>query len=58
VAAHFGYSLGVGAIPVKKFRYTDKHRDGSKKGRDVVLPAGHEISAALSSPFELRVELQ
>ena len=28
------------------------------RGRDVVLPAGHEISAALSSPFELRVELQ
>jgi hypothetical protein len=28
------------------------------RGRDVVLPAGHELSAALSSPFELRVELQ
>ena len=24
VAAHFGYSLGVGAIPVKKFAYADK----------------------------------
>jgi hypothetical protein len=28
------------------------------RGRDVVLPVGHEVSAALSSPFELRVELQ
>src|SRR5690554_4303296 len=27
VAAHFGVSLGVGAIPVKKFSYTDKRRD-------------------------------
>jgi len=37
VAAHFGYSLGVGAIPVKKFGFTDRHRDGSKKRREVVL---------------------
>ena len=40
VAAHFGYSLGVGAIPVKKFSFTDKRRDGSKKHSDVVLPRG------------------
>jgi ribonuclease R len=39
VAAHFGYSLGVGAIPVKKFGYTDKRRDGSKQRHDVVLPS-------------------
>jgi len=37
VAAHFGYSLGVGAIPVKKFGYTDKHRDGTKKRREIVM---------------------
>jgi ribonuclease R len=37
VAAHFGYSLGAGAIPVKKFRMTDRHRDGSKKSRDIVM---------------------
>ena len=37
VAAHFGYSLGVGAIPVKKFRVTDKRRDGSKIRKDIVL---------------------
>ena len=39
VAAHFGYSLGVGAIPVKKFAITDRHRDGSRKRRDIVLPS-------------------
>src|SRR5581483_11428715 len=27
VASHFGVSLGVGAIPVKKFSYADKRRD-------------------------------
>ena len=37
VAAHFGYSLGVGAIPVKRFGFTDKRRDGSKKRSEVVL---------------------
>jgi len=37
VAAHFGYSLGVGAIPVKKFGYTDRHRDGTKKHGEIVM---------------------
>jgi len=38
VAAHFGYSLGVGAIPVKRFGITDRHRDGSKRRREIELP--------------------
>jgi ribonuclease R len=37
VAAHFGVSLGIGAIPVKRFAINDKRRDGSKNRRDVVL---------------------
>jgi ribonuclease R len=37
VAAHFGYSLGVGAIPAKRFHITDRKRDGRKINRDVVL---------------------
>jgi ribonuclease R len=44
VAAHFGHSLGVGAIPVKKFAYVDKRRDGHKVRRDIVLPAEIKIS--------------
>src|ERR1039457_4464889 len=46
VAAHFGYSLGVGAIPVKKFSYADKRRDGRKMRKDVVVA---EKSASISS---------
>jgi ribonuclease R len=38
VAAQFGVSLGVGAIPVDRFRYSDKRRDGAKKQRTVELP--------------------
>jgi ribonuclease R len=37
IAAHFGYSLGVGAIPVKRFSVVDRKRDGSKVRRDIVL---------------------
>ncbi|PYT26354.1 MAG: ribonuclease R [Acidobacteria bacterium] len=44
VAAHFGFSLGVGAIPVKKFGYVDQRRDG-KVRREVVLPGEVKISS-------------
>jgi len=40
VASHFGYSLGVGAIPVKRFGYTDKRRDGGKRRQEVELASG------------------
>ncbi len=38
IAAHFGYSLGIGAIPVKKFAVADKRRDGRKVRKDIVMP--------------------
>ena len=37
VATHFGYSQGIGAIPVKKFGITDRHRDGSKRRKEIVV---------------------
>jgi ribonuclease R len=37
IATHFGYSLGIGAVPVKKFGITDRHRDGSKRRREIVV---------------------
>ncbi|HKE26532.1 MAG TPA: VacB/RNase II family 3'-5' exoribonuclease [Bryobacteraceae bacterium] len=39
VAAHFGYSLGVGAIPVQRFGMTDRRRDGTKQRREIELPS-------------------
>jgi len=36
-AVHFGYSLGIGALPVKKFANVQRTRDGRKLRRDVVL---------------------
>jgi len=46
VAAHFGYSLGVGAIPVKKFAYQDRKSDGRKVRKEIVLA---DSSAGISS---------
>lgn len=43
IAAHFGYSLGIGAIPVKRFRVTEHRRDGRKVGKTVEL-AGQSIA--------------
>lgn len=37
IAAHFGHSLGVGPIPVKRFPVTDRRRDGGKVRKDIVL---------------------
>ena len=38
VAAHFGYSLGIGAMPVKRFAYTEKRgRDGRKVKKEIVM---------------------
>ncbi|HWF48370.1 MAG TPA: VacB/RNase II family 3'-5' exoribonuclease [Bryobacteraceae bacterium] len=40
IAVHFGYSLGIGAIPVKRFPVTQKRRDGRTMRKDIVLPSG------------------
>jgi len=37
IAAHFGYSLGIGSIPVKKFPIVDRKRDGRKPRKEVVV---------------------
>ena len=37
IAAHFGYSLGIGAIPVKRFPVAEQRRDGRKVRKDIVL---------------------
>jgi ribonuclease R len=37
IAAQFGYSLGVGAIPVRRFPIAEKRRDGRKVRKDIVM---------------------
>jgi ribonuclease R len=57
VAAHYGYSLGVGPIPVKKFAMTDRHRDGSKKRRELLLPdAQVKIASRMYQKLVAKIE--
>jgi ribonuclease R len=45
IAAHFGYSLGAGAVPMKRFSQVKRRRDGSKVRRDIIVPdEGFSIS--------------
>ncbi len=37
IATSFGYSLGLGALPVKRFPMVDRKRDGRKVRKDLVL---------------------
>ena len=37
IAAHFGYTLGIGALPVKRFRMTERGRDGRRQRRDIEI---------------------
>jgi ribonuclease R len=37
IATHFGYSLGVGALPVKRFALKERGRDGRKTSRNILL---------------------
>jgi ribonuclease R len=37
IATSFGYSLGLGSMPVKRFPIVDRKRDGRKVRKDIVL---------------------
>ncbi|HTA66757.1 MAG TPA: VacB/RNase II family 3'-5' exoribonuclease [Bryobacteraceae bacterium] len=37
IASHFGYSLGIGALPVKRFRMTERGRDGRPRRKDIEI---------------------
>jgi ribonuclease R len=56
VAATFGYSLGVGAIPVKRISYTDRRRDSGKKRREIVLPQESKVSSRHYQKLVAKIE--
>jgi ribonuclease R len=56
VAAQFGYSLGIGAIPVTKHRYKEKKAEGRKVYRDVVLPSATPISSKAYQRLVAKIE--
>jgi ribonuclease R len=56
IAAHFGYSLGVGALPVKRFSVVDRRRDGRKTRKDLVLPEDIAISSRNYQKLVAKIE--
>jgi ribonuclease R len=43
IAIQFGYSLGIGAVPVSKIRYKEKKSEGKKVYKDIVLPSANPV---------------
>jgi len=56
VAAQFGYSLGVGAIPVSRHRYAEKGRDGRKTHKDVITPKEIKLSSKAYQKLVAKIE--
>jgi len=56
IAAHFGYSLGVGALPVKRFRTAERKRDGRLVHKEVVLAGDMSISSRNYQKLIAKVE--
>ena len=56
VAAQFGYSLGVGGIPVDKHRYREKKSDGRALYKEVVIPREIRISSKAYQKLVAQIE--
>ncbi len=55
IAVAFGYSLGVGALPVKRFSYTDQRRPGRGPGRTRSGQQRHEMEIPQDVPITPRM---
>jgi ribonuclease R len=56
VAAQFGVSLGIGAMPVNKIRYKERKAEGRKVYKDVVLPKDVAISPRAYQRLVAKIE--
>jgi ribonuclease R len=56
VAAQFGYSLGVGAIPVSKHRYKERRAEGRVVHKEVVLPGAVKVTSRAYQHLVARIE--
>lgn len=56
IAAHFGYSLGVGAIPVSRHRIVERRRDGRKVNRDVILEKEINVTSRQYQKLVAKIE--
>src|SRR5260370_39370996 len=56
VAAQFGYSLGVGAIPVTKHRFKERKAEGKVVHKEVVLPNTVNVSSRAYQKLVAKIE--
>ncbi len=56
IAAQFGYSLGVGSVPVAKHRYHEKKSEGRKAYRDVQLPQEIKVPSKAYQRLVAKIE--
>jgi len=57
IASHFGYSLGIGALPVKRFRMTERGRDGRPRRKDIEI-AGDNMAVTSRNYQKLIAKLE
>jgi ribonuclease R len=56
IAAQFGYSLGVGAIPVSRHRYKERKAEGRVVHKDVILPKEIKLSSKAYQKLVAKIE--
>ncbi len=56
VAAQFGYSLGIGAVPVSRHRYKERGHDGRKTQKEVVTPREIKLSPRAYQKLVAKIE--
>jgi ribonuclease R len=56
VAVQFGYSLGAGAIPVSRHRYTERKAEGRKVHKEVMLPKEIKLSSKAYQHLVAKIE--
>lgn len=56
IAAQFGYSLGVGSVPVQRHRYHEKKSQGRKVHKDVMLPGEIKVPSKAYQRLVAQIE--
>jgi ribonuclease R len=56
IAAQFGYSLGVGSVPVSRHRYHEKKAHGRKEYKDVTLPGEIKVPSKAYQRLVAKIE--
>jgi ribonuclease R len=56
IAAQFGYSLAVGAIPVSRLRYKERKAEGRTVHKDVIIPKEIKLSSKAYQKLVAKIE--